>query len=691
MPNSHEKHGSVSNGAGAINDNSSKPSLLDRLKRKSETREPEVMSVEAWLERCRTDSGAYAPHYERLAEAYGTAEIIDTKHGSPQENNVYGGKKIKRFPAFAHLYDKEDMLSKLVDHIKDGASGLAVLRGPVGSGKSDIATTSEKAIEKKPFYLLRCKKNPHIISPFNDSPLCLFSADSDRAEFSKEYGIPERLMDHVPSPWVTKRLDFWKGDIEKAFEVVKVYPSRDRQLGVAKLSAEDKKAPDIGSLIGRVDMTKIGQECPLDPNKTMSAGDPDAYIPGALSKSHGGFLHLSEYFRNNEALLNVFLDAVVDGYFVGGEGIGTLPCKQVIMITTNDPVFQEMLNKKDSDAIHNRSISFDVPYTLRLSEEKKIYEKLAKKHGLDKHAMAPGTLDLMAEFAVASRMKDGVKGALAVYDKHIRARVLNGEKVDGAEGKVPSPDELRNKRSKDEGQDGFTIRDAERLMKACFNKRSSEGIVEADTLLMVETLREFLNNADEKQVPSDKKDAWIGVLDSIKARNITKIKNIVNTALVDADDGNCQVQFDKYVMYAQAFLDEETLSSGGEVIKLDAIKKHLEQMEKRAGITQPVEFRRGVVEGINRELARIGRLNQGKPPEEQEPVMVKWRTYEKLAKVIEKQNEMDLESRRHIIKAKSESDLKTEEERRQYGRFYHNMHEQGYTDTMVNRMLMEML
>ena len=208
---------------------------------------------------------------------------------------------------------------------------------------------------------------------------------------------------------------------------------------------------------------------------------------------------------------------------------------------------------------------------------------------------------------------------------------------------------------------------------------------------MTETLRRFIKDADEKTIPAADKEAQIAQLDRIAAKNKKRIHEVVNSALVDADDGICQVQFDKYITYARAFIDEETITDEGEEVSMDKIKKHLETMEKKAGITHPQEFRSAVIHGYDRELARIGRANHGKPPEQQEPFMVKWTAIEDLAKVIRKQHDADIESRRHIIKAKSDSDLKTEEEKRQYNRFYHNMHEQGYTDTMVNRMLLEMM
>ncbi len=666
-----------------------KTSFFSRLTSAKQGRAPEAMSVDAWLDLCRTDPGAYANAADRITKAIGDATIVDTKHSEKQERIVFGQKKIARYDAFSELYDKEDEISDVVAYIKSGATGLLVLRGPVGSGKTEIATVLEKLAEKQPMYLLKCKVTGEI-SPFNDTPLCLLSDDSHADAASEEYGIPRRYLEEIKSKWVTKRLEQHDYDVDAAFEVVKIYPSRENQRGIAKLDPKSKQSPDIHALIGERDINKIGEEDKLDPTgeRTLSAGDPDAYLPGAFSKSHGGVFHGAEFFRNNPDMLNMFLEAVTTGYFTGDAGVGMLPMNQLIVLTTNDPVWQEILRSADSDALRDRAHVVDIGYTLRMSEEKKIYEKLMKKHGLEDKPIAPKTLDLLAEFAVVTRLKDGKDGALAQYDRHVRAKVHNGETPDG-EG-VPKIDTLRQKASSNEGLEGFSIRDAERVLKACFNARANEGIEEADTILMIEAIRDFIKAADESTIASSDRPVYEEAINTIADRYKTEIQKTINTAIVDADDGNCQVQFEKYLHYAQAYLDEEIITEHGEEIKLPAIERHLSTMEKKAGITQPEEFRRSVVEAVNRELARIARENSGKKPEDQIPAIVHWKTYEPLKEVIEAQHEADIESRRHILKARSESDLRTEEEKRQYSRFYDNMHSQGYTDTMVNRMLMEL-
>ena len=661
-------------------------SVFSRMREKKEAKKTVEMSPTEWLELCKTDSGAYEPFDKRILKAFGEPNIVDTSTSSQQERLVYGGKKIARYEPFNDLYDAEDTISDVVTFLENDAKGMLVLRGPVGSGKTEIATITEKEIEKVPFYLLQCKVTG-VISPFNDSPLCLLADDELKDVATKEYGIPERyIKDQTASPWVTKRLDHHDNDVEAAFNVVKVYPSRERQLGVVKLDPQDPKTADLNALIGSVDMTKIGDECPLDSSKTMSAGDPDAYIPGALSRSNGGVLHIGEGFRNNPALMNTFLEGVTTGYFAGKGGIGTLPMNQFIIITSNDPVWKEFKSKNDSDAARNRIEVIDVPYTLRMSEELKIYEKLLNKSSHAEKPVAPKTMDLLAEFSVVTRLMDGKDNALSEYDPHVRAKVLNGEIPDG--GKVPKMHELRAKASPDEGLYGFTVRDAERVLKRTFMARAKEGIQEADTILLLETLREFVNKANVEDISNEDKSVYMNYINRLAERNREELEKKINAAIIDADDSTCQRIFDEYLDYADAWLaDKDLFSDSGEPIDHKKIEKHLESFEKRAGIQSGQTFRRNAVASINSEIARIARKNAGKPADQQEDVMVRWDSYEPVAKAIRKQFEIDQDSRRHILKAKSDTDLRSEEEKRQYSRFHENMEEQGYTDTMVSRML----
>lgn len=663
-----------------------KGGLLGRLKARTQELKEEVMSVEDWMDLCKTDPGAYYNFSDRLLKAIGAPEIVDTRLADQKTRLVHAGKKIARYKPFADLYDSETAVSKLVSRIENGAR-IIVLRGPVGSGKTEMATILEKLIEKQPIYLLKCKKTGKV-SPFNDTPLCLFSKDDIADDASKELGVPRRYLNQVQSPWVVKRLAYHDGDASAAFEVVKVYPSRERQLGVAKLDPKDPKTADMDSLVGAVDMTMVGEEDPFNKGQLLKEGDPDAYRPGIFSQSNGGVFHAAEFFRNNPALMNSFLEGVTTGYFTGNGGIGTLPMNQLVVITTNDPVWKKFSAENESDAARNRVEVIDVPYTLRHSEEMRIYHKLLKGHAFDDKKRAPGTIELLAKFSVATRLKDGVAGGLKAYDHFMRGRVLNGEVPDGPSNKVPKLHELRAKASPEEGLDGFTIRDADRVLKDTFNARATEGIQEADTILLIETMRKFIAAANPKDISDDDKKRYLVFVDALAEENRKELEKKINAAIIDADDSTCQRIFDEYLAYADAWINSKDMfTDKGEPIDTAKIEKLLGDFEKRANVTNGPEFRKAAVASIDSELARIGKANMGKPPEEQKPVVVRWDSYEPIAKAIRAQHEVDQDSRRQILRAKTDSDLRTEEERRQYTRFHENMRKDGYTDTMVSRML----
>lgn len=667
--------------------NSSAGDLLDKVRAHKQAFKDEVMSVRDWMALCKKDPGAYHNFSDRLLKAIGAPEIVDTRLADQQTRLVYSGKKIARYKPFADLYDTEDAISRLVSRIENGAR-IIVLRGPVGSGKTEMATILEKLIEKQPFYLLKCKKTG-VVSPFNDTPLCLFSKDDIADDAAEELGVPRRYLNQMPSAWVIKRLKHSGGDVDAAFDVVKTYPSRELYRGVAKLDPKDPKTADINSLIGIVDRPMVGEVDPLNPKELLKEGDPDAYKPGIFSQSNGGVFHAAEFFRNNPALMNTFLEGVTTGYFTGDGGIGTLPMNQLIVITSNDPVWKTFIAANESDAARNRIELIDVPYTLRLSEEKRIYNKSLKGHAFAAKPIAPGTIDLLANFSVVTRLKDGIDNGLKAYDPFVRARVLNGEIPDGPGNKVPQLHELRAKASDDEGLSGFSIRDAtDRVLKDTFNARAAEGIQEADTILLIETLRKFIKKADERDISKDEKTRYLGFIDTLAEENRKDLEKKINAAIIDADDSTCQRIFDEYLAYADTWINaRDMFTETGEPVDTAKIEKYLNDFEKRANVTNGPEFRKAAVASIDSELARIGKSNMGKPLEQQKPVVVRWDSYEPIAKAIRAQYEVDQESRRQILRAKADSDLRTEEERRQYTRFHENMRNNGYTDTMVSRIL----
>lgn len=118
-------------------------------------------------------------------------------------------------------------------------------------------------MERIPFYAIKG-------SPVYESPLGLFSPEEDGELLEKEYGIPQRYLRSVMSPWAAKRLKEYGGDISQ-FRVVRLYPSRLNQIAISKTEPGDENNQDISSLVGKVDIRQL---------ELYSQDDPDAYSFG---------------------------------------------------------------------------------------------------------------------------------------------------------------------------------------------------------------------------------------------------------------------------------------------------------------------------------------------------------------------------------------------------------------------------
>jgi serine protein kinase len=90
-----------------------------------------------------------------------------------------------------------------------------------------------------------------------------------------------------------------------------------------------------------------------------------------------------------------------------------------------------------------------VPYCLRVSEEIKIYEKLIRNSSLAEAVCAPGTLKMMAQFAVLSRLHEPENSSL-----FSKMQVYDGENLKDTDPKAKSYQEYRDYAGVDEGMNG---------------------------------------------------------------------------------------------------------------------------------------------------------------------------------------------------------------------------------------------
>ena len=208
-------------------------SIFSNYQARYEDTEEEEYSLKEYLEICKKDPSAYATAAERLLLAIGDAEHVDTSR-DPRLSRIFSNKIIKHYPEFDNFYGMEVCIEQIVSFFKHAAQGLEekkqilYLLGPVGGGKSSLAEKLKELMERIPFYSLKG-------SPVQEIPLGLFNPAEDAQILKEEYGIPERYVNSIMSPWAVKRLKEFNGDVSQ-FRVVKQRPSILNQIAISTSS-----------------------------------------------------------------------------------------------------------------------------------------------------------------------------------------------------------------------------------------------------------------------------------------------------------------------------------------------------------------------------------------------------------------------------------------------------------------------
>ncbi len=615
----------------------------------------EEFSLQEYLEICKNDPMAYATASERMLHAIGEPEFVDTST-DPVLSRIFSNKVIRRYPIFAEFYGMEECIEKIVAYFRHAAQGLEerkqilYLLGPVGGGKSSLAEKLKAIMESVPFYAIKG-------SPLNESPLGLFSSSEDGQILEEDYGIPRRYIKNIMSPWATKRLHEYGGDISQ-FRVVKCYPSILDQIAIAKTEPGDENNQDISALVGKVDIRKL-EDLPQD--------DADAYsFSGALCKANQGLMEFVEMFKAPIKVLHPLLTATQEGNYNGTEGTAAIPFDGVILAHSNESEWQNFKANKNNEAFLDRVCIVKVPYCLRVSEEVKIYEKLLQHSSLGNAPCAPDTLKMLAQFSVLSRLK--VPENSCVFSK---MRIYDGENLKDTDPKAKSLQEYADAAGVNEGMDGLSTRFAYKILSRVFNFDSSE--IAANPVHLLYVLEQQI---EQEQFDAEIQDRYLSYLKEFLApRYVEFIGKEIQTAYLESYSQYGQNIFDRYVTYAdfwiqdQEYRDKET----GDILDRAAINEELEKIEKPAGISNPKDFRNEIVNFVLRARAN----NNGENPN--------WLCYEKLRNVIEKKMFSNTEDLLPVISFNAKA---SQEDQKKHNDFVSRMVERGYTEKQV-RLLSE--
>lgn len=656
--------------------------------------ESEVLTLDQFLDRCKEDPFTYATAPERMLKAIGEPRIIETRHNDVLAR-IFDSKDIAEYPGFEGFYGMEDTIEQVVKFFRHATQGLEeskqvlYLLGPVGSAKSSVAERLKALMEENPIYTLAVEvpvldpegepvmeegtdkpKTKLEFSPVNETPLGLFAGSAKEKRkwgkiLSDEYGIPAIALTTIPSPWATAKLKEFGGD-KSQFRVVKRTPSTLRQIAISKTEPGDENNQDISALVGKVNMRKLA---------THDQDSPEAYsFSGGLALSNQGLFEFVEMFKAPKKVLHPLLTATQEKNYKGTEGFGAIPFDAIILAHSNESEWDTFSKDPDNAAFLARIHVVKVPYTLRVSQELKIYEKLIRDSKLSKAPVAPNTLEMMAQLSVMSRLLEPENSKL-----FSKMEVYDGKNLKTTDPKAKSITEYRGAvkdKQFPEGMNGLHTRWAFKVLSATFNYNAHKGSEpEANPVHLLAVIEDHLER--DMSVSAETKQRCKTFIDGeLKPRFAHALGKDIKASYQASYSEYGQNVFDRYVTYADFWLQEQDYRDpdSNEVYDRAALEKELAAIEKPAGISNPKDFRNEVVNFVLR--ARAKPENSGNNP--------KWTSYEKLRDVIEKKVFDKVDDLLPMISFNKKA---TEKEQKAHNDFVERMKDRGYQPGQTKQMV----
>jgi serine protein kinase len=635
--------------------------LFEEFQKGFQQEQETEMSLMDYLELCKTEPLAYATAAERVLAAIGEPKIVDTSKDD-RLGRIFMNRTIKMYPSFEEFYGMEETIERVVGYFVHAAQGLEerkqilYLLGPVGAAKSSLAEKIKSLVETHPIYVLKAG-NEH--SPVFETPLGLFTPGKALTEtVQNQFGIPARYFTGLPSPWAVKRLQEFNGDINQ-FRVVKLWPSKLKQIAIAKTEPGDENNQDISCLVGKVDIRKL---------EHYSQNDPDAYsYSGALCRGNQGVTEMVEIWKAPIKVLHPLLTATQESNYTGTEAIGGIPFQGIVFAHSNESEWQTFRNNKSNEAFLDRICVIKVPYCLRTTEEQQIYQKLLRGSSLGSAPCAPKTLELLSQFCVLTRLKEHENSNL-----WSKMRVYNGENIRDTDPRAKTIVEYKETAGVDEGMSGISTRFAFKILSQTFNFDTTE--VAADPVHLMYVLEQSIKR---EQFPEEVQNRYLEYIkENISPKYIEFLEKELQKTYLESYEEYGQNIFDRYCVWADAWISDNDYKDPdtGQLLNREVLNKELEKIEKPSGIANPKDFRNEFVNYVLR--ARGKPENAGGNP--------RWTDYEKFRQVIEKKIFSSTEELLPIISFGSK---KNSEDMKKHEGFVNRMVELGYTPAQCRRLV----
>lgn len=492
------------------------------------------------------------------------------------------GESLTRYDLFSgDLFGMDEALERVANYFKAASEGsevgrrLLLLLGPPSGGKSSLVTLLKRGLEE---YSLTEEGAIYGIkgSPVHENPLLLIP-HSKRAEFRDSFGIN---IEGELSPYARSLLEEeYEGDFTKV-PVERIFVSEAGRIGVGTYAPHDPTTADIADLVGSVDLSKVAQY--------GDEGNPRAWSwSGAVYAASRGMLEMIEILKVKREFLYLLLTLTQEKN-IKVSRFPLIHMDETIVAHTNLAEFRKFLQEKENEALLDRMVIIQVPYTLRYPAEAQIYQKLTSSTPTFQQVhLDPHALKVAAVFAVLTRLKPSERADL---DLSRKVRVHAGEDVEGIS--TSEVDKIRNE-NQDEGMDGVSPRFVVNALAGAISSSENRSLTSIDVLLALKDTIESDARMDSKQ-----KKAWVDLLVTTRKDFYNRwVKEDVHKALFVSFEQEAQDLLDKYLDEVEAVLDNRQVTDPITGEERDADERFLRGVEEKINISDAGKhsFRQEVV------------------------------------------------------------------------------------------------
>src|ERR671913_151610 len=466
------------------------------------------------------------------------------------------------------LYGIDDTIERVSGYFKAAASGsevgrrLLLLLGPPSGGKSSMVILLKRALETYSHTDAGALYGIHGC-PVHESPLHLVP-HTMRGQFRATYGVEIKgeLCPHCVS-----RLEHeFRGDFLQV-PVQRLFLSEAGRVGVGTYAPHDPTTADIADLVGSVDLSKVSEY--------GDEGDPRAWSwSGAVFAASRGMLEMIEILKVKREFLYLLLTLTQEKN-VKVSRFPLIHLDETILAHTNLAEFNKFLQEKENEALLDRMVIIQVPYTLNFRDEARIYQKLiSNAPAFAEVHLDPHVLHTAAVFAILTRLHEGENES----DSSKKVRVHAGEEADGV-----SRAEAERIRAKlpDEALTGISPRFVINALSNAIVQSSARSLTTMDVLL-------GLKDAIESDARIDpKRNRKWGDFVVIARKDFYKkwVKEDVHKALFVSFEQEAQDLLDKYLDEVEATLDNRLIKDPmtGEERKPD--ERFLRSVEEKIDVS----------------------------------------------------------------------------------------------------------